>query len=1137
MKSAFLAVAFASILVCGACGNSGLPRPGSKAYADLCSSFYLGLAGLQAGEDVRAREYLTRATQIAPGEPTSFADLGILQVRQQQFDAAFTSVDKARSLDPSASRIEALLGLIESRRGKLAEAREHLKKAISLDGHNLKAIYSLAEETEREPNPESQAAAQNLLKQLSQLQPANAAVVLDELRLSARRGDSAEARHALAALQPLSASWPEAARQQFAVVQQDVIAANLRGAAVQVQFLRNVLLRAPAYRTDLDRIKTPATLVAEPFTKFLKLPSPTSQAAASDLSVRFDVQPVASSVTGKTAWMNVLALDDQSAPAVAWTDDKALHLSTGAVLPLPGGTQSGITNSSIAAADVNYDYKMDLAIATASGLKLYRQKDPQHFEDVTARSKITPQIANGTYTGAWAFDVDLDGDLDLILGVPQGDPVILRNNGDDTFTPIDTFKGVDGLRGFTAADLDGDGTPDVALVDRSGNLKVFLNERLGLYRPLPVAANLSKGVEAVSAADIAGDGTLDLVLLKKNSSVERLSLKEGTLDWEFATLLHASSSSSPRLFIADLDNNGALDIVANNQVFLQDGGRFTSLAAFPSTPQAISDFNSDGRLDIAAINTQGEPVELINRGTRDYHWQVIRTKAAQATGDQRMNSFGLGGTIEIRSDLLAQKQIISSPILHFGLGEHTSAQFARIAWPNGYIQAEFNLKADQTLLAVQRMKGSCPMMFTWDGRGMQFVKDVGPWGAALGLNVNAQGKGIYGTREWFKIRGDQLASRNGHYDIRITAEYWETYYIDHYSLLVVDHPSDSEIYTDERFALPPPTPQVIATDITKPFARATDDNGHDASAVVCDLDKKYLDNFGRGQYQGITRDHYVELELPADAPKSGPLYLIAQGWVHPTDATIVEAQAQNSSQHPRGLSIEVPEASGRWITARDNLGFPEGRVKTIVLPIEGIFRPNAPRKLRLRTNLEVYWDKLSWGTGLPANEHIQVRHLDLSAADLRYRGFSLITQANSSSPEIPHYDVLEESDLRWHNQEGYATRYGDVRELLQNVDDRYVITSPGDELRLQFAAMPPPAAGWKRDFILICDGWVKDGDFNSTFSGTILPLPYHAMKDYVTPPTTLEADPVYRLHPDDWHTYQTRYVAPDAFTSALWDIK
>jgi len=248
----------------------------------------------------------------------------------------------------------------------------------------------------------------------------------------------------------------------------------------------------------------------------------------------------------------------------------------------------------------------------------------------------------------------------------------------------------------------------------------------------------------------------------------------------------------------------------------------------------------------------------------------------------------------------------------------------------------------------------------------------------------------------------------------------------------------------------------------------------------------------------------------------------------------VKAQAQNSKAHPQGLSIEVPDATGRWTTVRDGLGFPKGRVKTIILDISGIFRANAPRKLRLRTNLEIYWDKLAWGCGMPESEHVRVRHLELAAADLRFRGFSLISKANASSPEIPHYDVIEESDLRWHDQEGYATRYGDVRELLQNIDDRYVITSPGDELRMKFAALPPASSGWTRDFILVCDGWVKDGDYNSTFAGTILPLPYHAMTDYVFPPATLEADHAYQLHPDDWRTYHTRYVTPRYFTSALW---
>ncbi len=987
LKRSSLAVVASALVVCAACRNSGLPEPGSKTYADLCSAFYLGLAGLQSGEDVRAKEYLTRSTQIAPGEPAGWADVGILEVRQQQFDAAFQSVDKARSLAPSNSRIEALLGLIENRRGKLPEAAAHLQKAVLLDGRNLKAIYSLAEQREHDDSQASQAAAQQLLRQILQQQPANAAVLLDDLRLAAKRGDLAEAQKSLTALQPLAGTWPDAARLQFANVERSVNSGTIRAAAVQVQFLRNVLLRVPKYREDLDQIQTPATLVAQPFTRFLRLPVINAEAAAPDMQTHFDAKPLAQAGSGNLSWLGVMALDEQGLTA-AWADDNTLHLATGAALTLPGKQSTPLSNAAVAAADLNYDFKSDVAIATASGLKIYQQEDPQHFRDVTGESKIPGAVAKAAYTGVWAFDVDLDGDLDLVLGVPHGDPVVLRNNGDGSFTPTDPFKGMSGLTAFAAADLDGDGDPDVAAIDAAGNLHVFVNERLGAYRERGVPSIVSGGVGALAAGDINGDGILDLLVLKNDSSVVRLSMKRDSQDWESAEVVRAAKSARPNLFIADLDNNGAMDLVAGDQVFLNSGSTFAALPSrLAAIPHAVADTNMDGRLDIVGVNAGGAPVTLVNRGVKNYQWQVVRTKAAHATGDQRINSFGIGGEMELRSDLLAQKQIINSPLLHFGLGDHKAVQFARIVWPNGFVQAEFDLKSDQTVLAEQRIKGSCPMLFTWDGHGMQFIKDVGPWGSALGLNVNAQGKGIYGTREWFNVRGDQLRPHDGFYDLRITAEYWETYYMDHYSLLAVDHPADSEIYTDERFALPSPTPNLIATKATKPFARATDDGGKDVTSIVRDLDDCFLDTFGRGQYQGLTRDHWVELELPADAPVDGPLYLVGQGWIHDTDATIVKAQFQNSKAHPEGLSIQVPDAAGHWTTVRDGLGFPKGRVKTVILDISGIFRPGAPRKLRLRTNLELYWNKLAWGAGY-GEKGIEQKHLSLAAAELRFRGFS-----------------------------------------------------------------------------------------------------------------------------------------------------
>jgi hypothetical protein len=168
-----------------------------------------------------------------------------------------------------------------------------------------------------------------------------------------------------------------------------------------------------------------------------------------------------------------------------------------------------------------------------------------------------------------------------------------------------------------------------------------------------------------------------------------------------------------------------------------------------------------------------------------------------------------------------------------------------------------------------------------------------------------------------------------------------------------------------------------------------------------------------------------------------------------------------------------------------------------------------------------------------APDHNRIAHLGLSGAELRYRGFSAVKAADQSSPELPDYNQLAGTGQIWHDLEGYYTRYGDVRELLDKIDDRMVITNAGDEVRLRFAAPDPQPAGWKRDYVMIGDGWIKDGDFNSVFSKTVLPLPYHGMRDYTVPPRQLGDDRAYRLHPADWQSFHTRYITPDPFERVL----
>jgi hypothetical protein len=723
----------------------------------------------------------------------------------------------------------------------------------------------------------------------------------------------------------------------------------------------------------------------------------------------------------------------------------------------------------------------------------------------------------------------------------DGPAVVLRNNGDGTFAAQSPFAGVSDVRNFVWADLDGEGVPDATLLDEQGNVRIFLNLRGGDLRERPVPAGFTR-VAAIAAAEVTGDSVVDVVGVTTQGAVMRLSkAASGAAAWETSEIARVDAPAgfapgSGQVLVSDLDNNGAPDFVlasgSSSRVLLRgDGGIFRALpAALPMRVLAAADMDGNGRLELIGPTDSGAHVAR-SQGARQYHWLAIRPRAATATGDQRINSFGIGGEIEVRTGLHTQKQVIAAPVVHFGLGEAARAEVARITWPNGVLQSEFDLGADRAIAASQRLKGSCPWLFAWNGREMGFITDF-IWRSPLGLRINAQATAdVLMTEDWVRVRGDQLAATDGAYDLRVTAELWETHFFDLVSLLVIDHPPGTEVFVDERFAVPAPKLAVIATDPIQPFSAVHDDQGQDAREIVRVRDDRHLDFAGRGEYQGVTRDHYVELELPDEAPRNGPLYLVGQGWIHPTDSSVNVALGQGGHAPPAGLSIHVADARGNFKMAKGGLGFPAGKDKTVLLDIAGLFPRSGARKLRLHTNLEIFWDRLGWAAGRP-DVTIRPRRIEMQSAELRYRGFSVTDQKNASTPERPRY-VLGGTSPRWRDLEGFHTRFGDVRELLLDVDDRYVIMNAGDELAMKFPEAPPPAPGTVRDFVVVGDGWEKDGDYNTTASRTVLPLPTHRSAHYGGVPGRLEDDPVYLQHREDFERYHTRYVDPEPVRDAL----
>ncbi len=160
--------------------------------------------------------------------------------------------------------------------------------------------------------------------------------------------------------------------------------------------------------------------------------------------------------------------------------------------------------------------------------------------------------------------------------------------------------------------------------------------------------------------------------------------------------------------------------------------------------------------------------------------------------------------MEMKAGTLYRRQFYSGVPLLFDAGDHASVDVVRITWPNGLIQNEVRQAANQTHIyrEAQRLSGSCPMIWTWNGRQFQFITDVlgvAPLGAR-------DGDGSYfpvDHQEWVQIPGAALQPVGGHYEVRVTEELSEVSYLDQIQLYAVDHPAGTEIFTNEKFKSPP----------------------------------------------------------------------------------------------------------------------------------------------------------------------------------------------------------------------------------------------------------------------------------------------------------------------------------------------
>src|ERR1051326_7721994 len=104
----------------------------------------------------------------------------------------------------------------------------------------------------------------------------------------------------------------------------------------------------------------------------------------------------------------------------------------------------------------------------------------------------------------------------------------------------------------------------------------------------------------------------------------------------------------------------------------------------------------------------------------------------------------------------------------------------------------------------------------------------------------------------------------------------------------------------------------------------------------------------------------------------------------------------------------MQDAAGRWKTVMEDMGMPAGKPKTVAVDLQ--FIPPS-RKLRIVTNLCVYWDEIFLSDG-PSPPRTVQREIPMVSADLQFRGFSASQiDPERKQPETFIYDNVSSTSF------------------------------------------------------------------------------------------------------------------------------
>ncbi|MEL7061781.1 MAG: CRTAC1 family protein, partial [Acidobacteriota bacterium] len=324
----------------------------------------------------------------------------------------------------------------------------------------------------------------------------------------------------------------------------------------------------------------------------------------------------------------------------------------------------------------------------------YRNDGGGRFIDTSAESGLhvvnaATGVPVGKALGVVPVDLDLDGDLDVLVANDTVRNFLFLNRGDGRFEEVAEPSGLaygrageaTGAMGIDAGYYRNDDDLGVAI----GN---FANEMTSLYvaqgEPTLFADEaIGDGVGAASRAvltfgmlflDVDLDGRLDL--LETNGHLEdEISTVDASQSYEQAAQLFWNAGLDARATFVEVPSERLGDLA-------------TPIVGRGS---AAADLDGDGDLDLVMTQAGRPPLVLRNDQATGHRWLRVRLRqpnTANPRGVGALVTVEAGGTTQRRQMMPARSyQSSSEAVITFGLGEATTIQALHVRWSDGVEQS------------------------------------------------------------------------------------------------------------------------------------------------------------------------------------------------------------------------------------------------------------------------------------------------------------------------------------------------------------------------------------------------------------------------------------------------------------------